>query len=239
MVMEKTLMLCVVSVAALALSAGPVKAEMFDLTGSGSGTAEINGALFYNSVMGSGTGYIQPFLRIQKKGVEQGYNTDYRPAQYPEMTDPWTQSLLLSAVPTVQLDDEAWYREFLLDLNQNNSAEGRFLSLDKLEIYLGGARNLTNHPTGLGTKIYDLDAAADNWIFLDATLSSGSGDSDMYAYIPNELFVGGAYVYLYSMFGVNNPANATFEEWAVRTSGISPGTPTAPVPQASFLACSV
>lgn len=196
-----------------------VKADMFDLTGSGTGTAEINGALFYNSDTAStGSGVIQPFLRIQKNGIEQGYNTDYRPAQYPEMTDPWTQSLLLDSVPTIDISGTL-YREFLLDLNQNNSAEGRYLSLDALEIYQADAGNLTNHPTGLGTMIYEIGldvTGASNWILLDATLNSGSGSGDMFAYIPNALFGDKDFVYLYSMFGVHNAANATFEEWAVR-----------------------
>ena len=38
----------------------------------------------------------------------------------------------------------------------------------------------------------------------------------MFAYIPNAFFGDKDFVYLYSMFGVNNAANATFEEWAVR-----------------------
>jgi len=230
----------------LLVVAGQTRADMYNLTGSGTGTAEIDGAWFYNSDPGStGTGNIQPFLRIQKNGIEQGYNTDYRAAkkadnEYPEMIDPWTQSLLLSIVPTVDLGGTL-YREFLLDLNQNNSAEGRYLSLDMLEIYLGGEGNHTNHSTGgLGTMIYEMGldgtTGASNWILLDATLNSGSGGGDMFAYIPDYLFDSeeyGDYVYLYSMFGVHNVANATFEEWAVR-KGIEP-PPVVPVPGAVLL----
>ena len=226
----------------LLVVAGQTRADIYNLTGSGTGTAEIDGAWFYNSDPGStGTGNIQPFLRIQKNGIEQGYNTDYRAAkkadnEYPEMIDPWTQSLLLSIVPTVDLGGTL-YREFLLDLNQNNSAEGRYISLDKLEIYQADVGNLTNHSTGgLGTTIYEMgddDEGASNWILLDATLNSGSGGGDMFAYIPNSLFVDKDFVYLYSMFGVHNVANATFEEWAVR-KGIEP-PPVVPVPGAVLL----
>ena len=222
-----------------------MRADMFDLTGSGPGKVEIDGAWFYNSDTAStGSGVIQPFLRIQKNGIEQGYNTDYRAPkkadnEYPEMIDPWTQSLLLSIVPTVDLGGTL-YREFLLDLNQNNSAEGRYISLDKLEIYQADVGNLTNHSTGgLGTTIYEMGddgTGASNWILLDATLNSGSGGGDMFAYIPDYLFDSeeyGDYVYLYSMFGVHNVANATFEEWAVR-KGIEP-PPVVPVPGAVLL----
>jgi hypothetical protein len=219
---------------------GQTRADMYDeLLGTGPGEVEINGAWFYNSDPGStGTGNIQPFLRIQKNGIEQGYNTDYRPAQYPEMTDPWTKSLLLSAVPIVDIEGML-YREFLLDLNQNNSATGRYLSLDALEIYQADAGNLNFHPTGLGTMIYELGldgAGASNWIILDATLNSGSGGGDMFAYIPNSLFdLQHNYVYLYSMFGVHNAANATFEEWAVRKAETPPEIVPVPVPGAIIL----
>ena len=221
-----------------------MRADMFDLTGSGPGKVEIDGAWFYNSDTAStGSGVIQPFLRIQKNGIEQGYNTDYRAPkkadnEYPEMIDPWTQSLLLSAVPTVDIDGTL-YREFLLDLNQNNSAEGRYLSLDALEIYQADAGNLTNHPTGLGTMVYEMGLdvlGASNWILLDATLNSGSGSGDMFAYIPNTLFdIKHNFVYLYSMFGVNNTANATFEEWAVRKAQTPPEIVPVPVPGAILL----
>lgn len=229
------------SLVLLVVVTGQAKADMFDeLLDTGPGEVEINGAWFFNSDPGStGTGTIQPFLRIQKNGIEQGYNTDYRAAnihdeQFREMIDPWTQSLLLTAVPTVDIDGTL-YREFLLDLNQNNSASGRYLSLDKLEIYQADAGNLTNYPTGWGTPIYEM--GTDNWIILDATLNSGSGGGDMFAYIPNSLFdIGHNYVYLYSMFGVNNSANATFEEWAVRlVNGTPPEIVPVPVPGAILL----
>ncbi|MBN2182533.1 MAG: hypothetical protein JW715_11525 [Sedimentisphaerales bacterium] len=221
------------------------RADMYDqLLGTGSGEIEINGAWFYNSDPGStGTGNIQPFLRIQKNGIEQGYNTDYRAAkkddnEYPEMIDPWTQSLLLSNVPTVDIEGTL-YREFLLDLNQNNSAEGRYISLDALEIYQADAGNLTGHSTsGLGTLVYELGLDDDeeaNWIILDATLNSGSGGGDMFAYIPDSLFGVHDYVYLYSMFGVHNAANATFEEWAVRITETPSEIVPTPAPGAILL----
>ncbi|MHC4329244.1 MAG: hypothetical protein ACYSWW_14110, partial [Planctomycetota bacterium] len=84
------------------------------------------------------------------------------------------------------------------------------------EIYLADAGNLTGYPGGLGTLIYDMDAGDDEWILLDYKLNHGSGSGDMLAYIPDSLFVGGDYVYLYSRFGENHASNAGFEEWAIR-----------------------
>ena len=148
----------------------------------------------------------------------------------------FTRSLPLSNVPVVDLNGTL-YREFLLDINQNKNGPGRLLSLDTIEIYQGSAGNLTNHPTGLGTLVYNLDAGKDNWIKMDYSLNAGSGSGDMFAYIPNSLFGAGNFVYLYSMFGATNnsefPNNASFEEWAVRKGGDTP--PTVPLPGALIL----
>lgn len=190
----------------------------------------INEALFVqvDPDNSTGTGVIQPFLHIQKNGVEEGYNTDYKPREFPDANSPWTKSLLLSDVPVVKVNNVN-YREFFLDINENTGGTNEFLSLDKLQIFLGSAGNLTNYPTGLGTLIWDMDAGneGDTFIKLDYSLESGSGSGDMIAYIPDNLFVsGGPYVYLYSKFG-EEVANLDgydcsdgFEEWAVREAAV-------------------
>ena len=122
------------------------------------------------------------------------------------------------------------YREFLLDINQNKTGDGRFLSVDAIQIFLAGAGDLKGYPSALGTMIYDLDKNTDNWIVLDYSLGHGSGSGDMLAYIPNSLFNGGDYVYLYSKFGMHNPNTANFEEWAVRKPG-----PVVPLPAGVIL----
>ncbi len=175
------------------------------------------------------TGYIDPFLRLQENGMEQGYNTSARPFQY-DQKEPinYTHDLLLSAVP-VKTIDGVEYREFFLDINEAYSKE--LLSLDELRIYLSptGERDSYDATTktldGL-TAIYDLDAGGDNWIKLDYSLNHGSGSGDMVAYIPNSLFTGAGsqYVYLFSRFGdqagYEAEADAGFEEWWV-----GPATP--------------
>src|SRR5688572_14480065 len=51
-------------------------AAVVDLITGNSGS--INGAQFvWTDSQPTGTGYIEPFLRIQRTGVEQGYNTSY------------------------------------------------------------------------------------------------------------------------------------------------------------------
>lgn len=63
----------------------------------------------------TGTGYINPFLRIQNNDTEVGYNTD---AKFPPPDDKagiYTHSLLLS-----DLVDVDGYYKFLLDINQTS-----------------------------------------------------------------------------------------------------------------------
>lgn len=156
----------------------------------------------------TGTGIIQPFLHIQKNGIEHGYNTD---SPLPDAVSPWTKSLALGDIPVVMIGEDK-YREFLLDINESGGGN-ELLSLDKLSLYIG------SDPNALGTEIWNMDADGDTWIKLDAFLESGSGDGDMRAYIPDELFTGGSFVNLYSQFGAQGgvlDASDGFEEWAVR-----------------------
>jgi hypothetical protein len=123
------------------------------------------------------------------------------------------------------------YREFLLDINQEGASP--LLSLDQLQVFIGGAGNLSGYSTATGTlagqtAVYDLNAGGSHWVALNAALGSGSGSGDVLVAIPDRLFVvppGNAnpYVYVYSAFGANLAANGGFEEWAVRAqTGVSP-----------------
>lgn len=210
---------CAAALFVLAAATAAARADSLNLTSPGaSGT--INGALFVQiSPQSTGTGVINPFVRLQNNGIESGYNTDFRPPEFNEKTDAnFTRSLLLDTVPIVNVDGTN-YRQFLLDINEQPAGDGRFLSLDALQIHLGAAGDLTGYPGGLGTLIYDLDAGGDNWINLDYSLNHGSGSGDMFAYIPSVLFTGSnQYVYLYSQFGRNFAAGAGFEEWSVLDS---------------------
>ncbi len=212
-----------------------VRADMYDLTGGpGKDQVQIGAAWFYNAKAApTGSGVVDAFVRIHKKGIEQGYNTDGRPLYYDENNSPtFTRSLLLSDVPAVDLrGDGMYYREFLLDINQQNNRKGHLLSLDEIAIYQADVGNLTGPRSVLGTPIYDLDSPADNWILLNYSLGHGSGSGDLLVYVPNALFGDRSYVYLYSMFGANQEGDAGFEEWAVREG--SP--PHVPVPAAAIL----
>ncbi len=202
-------------------------APTLDLSTAGS-SGWIDGAYFgQGGIGGSGTGSIFSFVRISANtGTVQGYNTDRRPVQFDENSSPsFTRSLLLTSVPTVNMGGIN-YREFRLDINQNKGTSA-LLSLDSLQIFLASAGNLTGYPA-LGTEVYDLDTlTADNWILLNGDLVAGSGGGqDLTVLIPDSLFVGGTYVYLYSKFGASEgslyPNNDGFEEWSTPLVEVPP-----------------
>ncbi len=209
-----------------------------DLTTAGA-SGFINGAYFQQGGDGAaGSGKIMSFVRIQTNDpIEQGYNTDYRPIQTGFQVNTslsFTHHLLLSTVAIVNKDGID-YREFRLDINEGGGSHSK-LSLDSMQIYLASAGDLHSYPN-LGTKIFDLDSpTVDHWILLDAALGGGSGkEEDMFAYIPDNLFVGGDYVYLYSKFGASEnsayPNNSGYEEWSVME--VTP--PLVPAPGALLL----
>lgn len=212
---------------------GRAYGDTFDLTTAGA-SVTVNGALFQQiAPQSTGTGVIQPFVRLQANGTEQGYNTGARPVQFDEKTDPnFTRNLLLSDVPVVTVNGTA-YRQFLLDINENSGGNNELLSLDQLQLFQSNSGDLNNFPN-LGTKVYDLDAGGNNLIMLDYSLNHGSGSGDMFALIPDSLFDPSIpFLYLYSQFGntvgADGSSDAGFEEWSV-LDGESPPVNEVPAP---------
>jgi hypothetical protein len=209
---------------------GSASASVCDLTtdGASCGPALYNGAIFQEiSPQPTGTGYIDPFLRLQDNGHEEGYNTSARPFQSGmDQKDPinYTHDITLGSVP-IKTINGVDYREFFLDINESKAESNRLLSLDELRIYLSPTGSLNSYNSGNNklnglNAIYDLDAGpGDNWISLNYSLNHGSGSGDMVAYIPNSVFSGAdtQFVYLFSRFGdqqaTDGEADAGFEEW--------------------------
>lgn len=212
-------------------SATDAQAVVLDLTTAAS-SGFINGAFFQWTDLdqnATGTGVIDPFVRIQHEGTEQGYNTDGRPLTlWPDVhTDLHTHAIQLKDIPTVTLNNVV-YREFLLDIGEPGGPT-TFVSLDELQIFFNNSGSITGNLASLGVPIFDLDAAGDSYIKLRADLNPGNGKGDMFAYLPDSLFTGSdeQYVYLYSQFGLNFASNASFEEWSIRRG--------APIPEPSSL----
>ena len=201
----------------LALCAN-VHATVLDLTTVGS-SGYIDGGFFMqiDPDASAGTGVYDSFVRIQGTGTEKGYNTDGAvETGYDHKRDSHTHSLLLSDVPTVAINgDETIYREFCLDINQNN---GDPFSLDTVEIYLETDSTIELY-SGFSNLIWDMDAGEDSSVLMNYTLNAGSGQGDVTIYIDDDLFTGGSYVYLYSEFGATGVADDGFEEWGVGVGG--------------------
>lgn len=227
---QRMLKLAVFSLA-LAL-AGTAQATIVDLTNGDSGT--INNALFYfSSKQPTGTGVIDPFLRVQADPSEQGYNTSGG-IPFDDKAGPWTHDIQFSDLQTTQVtvNGTAYYQIFL-DVDEPGGSKS-LISLDSLQFYTSSTGSKTTTDLSqLGTLRWSLDGSEDSYVMLDASRNSGSGSGDMYAYIPTSAFSGVSnsdFIYMYCRFGDQASADGTseggFEEWSLAAS---------PVPEVSSL----
>lgn len=222
---------------------------------SGGGLGVIGGAFMVKQVDGlagwpsTGTGVIKPFLRIQDGKNEHGFNADYpNQGDVPTVLDTkvgtHTHSIRLSDVNRTIVGGTA-YREFFLDIDEANG-DKKFLSLNQIQIFLGGtsplthstltaATNTTPPVIGFGTtltEVFRMNNAASSFseIVLNYDLGSGSGSGDMTLLVLDSAFQNyvnatgnlNPYLVLYSQFGKppgGNQSEAGFEEWASRANG--------------------
>lgn len=209
------------------LASSPAPATIVDLTSGPGSEGTINGGLFVFGDMGGGTGLIKPFVRIQKSGTEQGYNTSNSMVPFDEKSGRWTHDLRLNEIPIITIEGVDFF-EFVLDTNESGGGGKQFISLDDIKIYTStiGSQNTTNIDS-LGIKRYDMDAFEDSHIRLDSSINSGSGQTDMTAFIPVAMFAGASptdFVYFYSHFGglgaisrrEKYGTSGGFEEWALQ-----------------------
>jgi hypothetical protein len=220
--------------------------------------AFLNGALFRDpSVDGSaGSGVFRDLYRVsppngQGNVVEQGYN---RPGvmdtSVPNGFDPYLKfgELIQDASQTSYI--------FVIDINEANNLPERYLSVDDLKIWVGGANDPAQLPTtlsqtmsALGVPAYDMNPSGQqNFVLLDATLSSGSGGGDLFVFVPKTFFpantAANANIYIYTKMGgytgaAGFGAGATQEQVSIpgksiignsTTSTIQSGVATIPEP---------
>src|SRR6266446_74699 len=112
------------SIAAALVAAGVLfaarsaQATIVDLINGDSGI--INGAQFdWTPEQPTGTGNIQPFLRVQADGVEQGYNTSGAPVPFDDKVGAWTHDMTFTDLrsTTVMVGNTSFFK-VLLDINQ-------------------------------------------------------------------------------------------------------------------------
>ncbi|MEO5754328.1 MAG: hypothetical protein ABIR38_06445 [Chthoniobacterales bacterium] len=211
------------------------QATVVDLTGTNNSGAA-NGAQFdWAATQPTGTGVIDPFLRVQADSNEQGYNTSGG-TPFDEKAGIWTHDIRFSDLQSTAVTiDGTQYFQLLLDVNEPGGNKS-LLSLDQLQFYTSpvGSKTTTDL-AALGTLRWSLDGAGDSYVLLDASRNSGSGSGDMYAYIPASSFAGVAssdYVYMFTRFGDQVAADGTteggFEEWSLVKT-------VSPVPEMSAL----
>jgi len=195
----------------------------------------------------AGTGVIDPFLRIQMNGQERGYNTSLGFPLDDKHPDNYTHALQLGVVPIVTIGG-VQYREFLLDVNQDDAVKknGGVISLNQIQIFQSATDVGTSHSildadmTGNGhNALLCLSSATEVFRLNDRDVSNtnieiwvnegtGSGAADMLFYVRNDAFTQNAnsYVTLFSQFGLPNgtySSDSGFEEWAARNDGSGGG----------------
>ena len=221
------------AVFSLALAvAGTAQATIVDLTTGDSGTIN-NGLFYFSSKQPTGTGVIDPFLRVQADPSEQGYNTSGG-TPFDDKAGPWTHDIQFSDLQTTQVTvNGTAYYQVLLDVDEPGGSKS-LISLDSLQFYTSSTGSKTTTDLSqLGTLRWSLDGSEDSYVMLDASRNSGSGSGDMYAYIPASAFSGVSnsdFIYMYCRFGDQASADGTseggFEEWSLAAS---------PVPEVSSL----
>ena len=213
--------------AGMLVSAGIAQAAVVDLSGDADESVTINGAIFQtNDQHPTGTGVYDPFLTIQNKGWEQGYNSGtgaFDTTREPQWNHEIKFSDLAANATTI---NGIVYFGFSVDINEPNGAKSE-ISLDALRVYTSSTLQTSTSTDGngffngsLGTLRYDLGA---NSIIYNDT-DSGSGEGDINIYIPASFFAGAQmddYVYVYQRWGNSDMSEGGFEETAL-IRGLTP-----------------
>src|SRR5947209_12342926 len=179
------------AVAAVVAFATVANATVVDLSQSLSSNGTINGALFYaTDQQPAGTGFIDPFLRVQASPTEQGYNTDGGFPFDDKNPHNFQHSVLLSSLMQFNVSGTEYFK-FMLDVNQTGGSNHTF-TMTQLQIYTANSGLLlpmslnSDGTIALGNLAYNMNSGgATNTVITTAT---GSGKYDAIVYIPVSLF---------------------------------------------------
>lgn len=236
---SKSLLLALGAIATAIAVAPTAQAIVVDLDSPGEGpvTTDLGVIWSQTAVQPTGTGVIEPFLRVDANSssngeIREGYNTSEAKGNSP-MDDKggiWTHDVLVSDLAVVN-----GYFVFLLDANQigDNSANGARLTLSQFEIFTNNGPADDSFDTkaqleaAFGPAEYNmrLDTISSNLITgVDIAVqqthnfpsNNGSGSGDLLVFIPTSQFTNpGTHLILYTEFGAGNYVNNDgFEEWA-------------------------
>src|SRR4029077_10143383 len=130
---KRTFAPATVLLAAAFLSAA-AQAAFVDLTGNNNSGTINNGIFTFADQQPTGTGVIDPFLRVQNSPTEQGYNTSGG-TPFDDKAGPWTHNIQISDLRnSIQNINGSQYFTLLLDVNEPNGAQS-LISLDSLSFY--------------------------------------------------------------------------------------------------------
>jgi hypothetical protein len=201
------------------------------LTSAAPGTfcsTDINGALFQEvDPQATGTGFVDPFVRLQANDQESGYNTSGG-TPLDDKAGIFTHDIQFKDLLPVTVNGQSYFA-FIVDINESNTDKDRLLSLDDVQLFATTTPSQTTTSFSGGilqladvTKtIYHLDGspAGDSQVDLNYDINAGSGSGDMTMYIPASAFSGvnpDDYIVLYTHFGAAGgslSSNDGFEEW--------------------------
>lgn len=210
-------------------------ATLYDL--GTSGTATVNGAEFSTtSIQPTGTGVFDPFMTIQNKTSEQGYNSstnNFDTKRVPQ----WNHELQVQDLQVTTIGNVGYYG-FVVDINEPNSSASKPISLDALKIFTSStlqsstSTDALGHFNGsLGNLVFDL--GNNSVSYTDAQHGSGSGDINIF--VPVALFAGAKptdYVYVYQRW---NATQGGFEETATLTGNVVVPEPATALPVALLI----
>jgi hypothetical protein len=208
--------------AGMLVIASIAQATVVDLINNdqGSFTNQYGTSIFqFTQPQPTGTGVIQPFLRVQANGMEQGYNTSGG-TPFDDKAGPWTHDIQFSDLQSTAVTiNGTSYFKIMVDLNEPNGAKST-ISLESLQFYTSATGSMTTlNLSQLGTLRYDMDAGGDNQVLFDAGRNHGSGSGDAFFYIPTTAFAGtnpNDFVYMYVKMGSADDTTAGgFEEFTL------------------------
>lgn len=211
--------------------------------------AEVNGALWLSGeAFKVGTGVINPFLSIQKKNVQEGFDTDGA-FRYDQTRPNFTDALPLNVVSQIEIDG-VWYRELILDANEANADPDAQFSIDEFELWLCATPDAATYEwyddfatnTDDCRKVYDfrdemLTGDPKVGYASDANTQGSGSDLDYHILIPEDYFGAtgcyynpaadcGVYLILWTkMGGVGGDwvVGSTFEEFSTLVREVPTG----------------
>jgi hypothetical protein len=171
---KKTLHIAVAG--ALALGGQAAGAMVIDLATASGGSGTLNGATFTWIDAGAGTGNIDSFVQSSGAGNRDethAFNTTVNNVLNNGSADPFNHSITVADVPRINLGG-ALFREFMLDINENAGRAAEYLSLDEVQIFIGGTANASFNTFGTdgvlqhdGALVYDMEGGAGNWVAMN------------------------------------------------------------------------